>query len=142
MALLMVMGLFLLIDALAEHKLRQALKERNATIPDQRRKPTQIPTIRWVFQLFEGLHILLVRQNGQVMLRQLLNLRPAQQQVISLLGPQVQKCYLFSSCGVECGSRGAKGGFRITASIKDPAGFLAGFQYIAWRCAQCCAAFY
>jgi transposase len=97
MALLMIMGLSLLIYSLAERKLRQALKEMNATIPDQRRKPTQSPTIRWVFQLFEGLDILLVKQNGQVMLRQLLNLRPAQEQVITLLGPQVQKCYLFGS---------------------------------------------
>jgi len=97
MALLMVMGLALLIYSLAERKLRQALKEMNATVPDQRRKSTQKPTIRWVFQLFEGLDILLVRKNGQVMLRQLLNLRPAQQQVITLLGHQVQKCYLFGS---------------------------------------------
>ena len=93
----MVMGLALLIYSLAERKLRQALKEMNATVPDQRRKSTQKPTIRWVFQLFEGLDILLVRKNGQVMLRQLLNLRPAQQQVITLLGHQVQKCYLFGS---------------------------------------------
>ena len=95
MALLMIMGLSLLIYSLAERKLRQALKEMNATVPDQRRKPTQKPTIRWIFQLFEGLDILLVKQNGVVMLRQLLNLRPAQEQVITLLGPQVQKCYLF-----------------------------------------------
>ena len=97
MALLMVMGLSLLVYSLAERKLRQALKEMNATVPDQRRKPTQKPTMRWVFQLFEGLDILLVKQNGQVMLRQLLNLRPAQEQVVTLLGPQVQKCYLFGS---------------------------------------------
>jgi hypothetical protein len=66
-----------------------------ATIPDQRRTPTQKPTIRWVFQLVEGLDILLVKQNCQVMHRQLLNLRLAQQQAIALLGPQAQKCYLF-----------------------------------------------
>ena len=69
---LMIMDLPLLIYSLAERKLRQALKEMNATIPDQPRKHTQSPTIRWVFQLFEGLDILLVKQNGQVMLRQLL----------------------------------------------------------------------
>ncbi len=97
MALLMIMGLSLLIYSLAERKLRQALKDLNATVPDQRRKPTQRPTIRWIFQLFEGLDILLVKQNGDVRLRQLLNLRPAQEQVISLLGAQVQKCYLFGS---------------------------------------------
>jgi len=97
MALLMIMGLSLLIYSLAERKLRQTLKEMNATVPDQRRKPTQQPTIRWIFQLFEGLDILLVKQNGDVVLRQLLNLRPAQEQVITLLGSQVQKCYLFDS---------------------------------------------
>jgi transposase len=95
MALLMIMGLSLLIYSLAERKLRQELKEMNATVLDQRRKPTQRPTIRWIFQLFEGLDILLVKQSGEVMFRQLLNLRPAQEQVITLLGPQVQKCYLF-----------------------------------------------
>lgn len=95
MALLMIMGLSLLIYSLAERKLRQALKEMNTFVPDQRRKPTQRPTIRWIFQLFEGLDILLVKRNEEVMFRQLLNLRPAQEQVINLLGPQVQKCYLF-----------------------------------------------
>jgi transposase len=97
MALLMIMGLSLLIYALAERKLRQTLKEMQATVPNQQRKPTASPTMRWIFQLFEGLDILLVKQNGQVMFRQLLNLRPAQEQVITLLGPQVQKCYLFGS---------------------------------------------
>jgi transposase len=97
MALLMIMGFSLLIYSLAERKLRKALKEMKATVPDQQRKLTQNPTIRWVFQLFEGLDILLVRQNGEVMLRQLLNLRPDQERVITLLGTQVQKCYLFGS---------------------------------------------
>jgi transposase len=95
MALLMVMGLSLLIYSLAERKLRQVLKEMNATVPDQLRRPTQTPTIRWVFQLFEGIDILLVRKDGQVVQRKLVNSRPVQQQVIALLGPQVQKCYLF-----------------------------------------------
>lgn len=94
MALLMIMGLALLVYSLAERKLREALKVMNATIPNQLRKPTQTPTIRWVFQMFQGLDILLIHQNGQVVFRKLVNLRPVQQQVITLLGPQVQKCYL------------------------------------------------
>jgi transposase len=96
-ALLMVMGLSLLIYSLVERKLRDALREKEATVPNQLRKPTPTPTIRWVFQLFEGLDILLVRQNGQVIQRQLLNVSPVQKQIISLLGPLVQNCYLFSS---------------------------------------------
>jgi transposase len=94
MALLMIMGLALLVYSLAERKLREALKAMNTTIPNQLRKPTQTPTIRWVFQMFQGLDILLIHQNGQVVFRKLVNLRPVQQQVITLLGSQVQKCYL------------------------------------------------
>ena len=94
MALLMIMGLALLVYSLAERKLREALKVMKATIPNQLRKPTQTPTIRWVFQMFEGLDILLICKNGLVVFRKLVNLRPVQQQVITLLGPQVQKCYL------------------------------------------------
>jgi len=96
MALLMIMGLALLVYSLAERKLRQALKEMQATIPNQLRKPTQTPTIRWVFQLFEGLDFLLIRQNERVVVRKLVNLRPVQQHVITLLGPHVQKCYLMA----------------------------------------------
>lgn len=88
MALLMIMGLALLVYSLAERKLREALKAMNATIPNQLRKLTQTPTIRWVFQMFQGLDILLFYQNRQVVFRKLVNLRPAQQQVITLLGPR------------------------------------------------------
>jgi len=94
MALLMIMGMALLVYSLAELKLREALKAMNATVPNQLKKPTQTPTMRWVFQMFQGLDILLIRQNGQTLLRKLVNLRPVQQQVITLLGPQVQNCYL------------------------------------------------
>lgn len=91
MALLMIKGRSRLIYCLSERKLRQALQEMNASVPDQRRKPTQKPTMRWIIQLFVGLDILLGKQNGVVMLRQLLNFHLAQQQVINLLGLQDQK---------------------------------------------------
>jgi transposase len=95
MAFIMIMGLALLIFALAERKLRQALKENHETIPAQKGKPTQTSTLRWVFQVFEGLDVLSVRVGERLITRKLLNLRPVHQQVIRLLGPQGQKCYLF-----------------------------------------------
>lgn len=94
MALIMIMGLALLIFALGERQLRQALKQNNETIPDQKGKPTQTPTLRWVFQIFEGLDVLSVWADGQLVTRQIMNLRPVHQQIIRLLGPQIQKCYL------------------------------------------------
>ncbi len=94
MALIMIMGLALLIFALGERQLRQALKQNNETVPDQKGKPTQTPTLRWVFQIFEGLDVLSVWADGRLVTRQIMNLRPVHQQIIRLLGPQIQKCYL------------------------------------------------
>jgi transposase len=93
MALIMIMTLSLLIYALAERHLRQVLAENNQTILDQKGKPTQFPTMRWVFQLFEGLDVFTIWQNDQMLMRQLLNLRPIHTQILRLFGKPVQNCY-------------------------------------------------
>jgi transposase len=97
MALVMIMGLALLVYALAERRLRQALAEANQMVPNQKGKPTQTPTIRWVFQIFEGLDVLSVWQNERLTTRQLLNLRPVHRQILSLIGKSAQNCYLIDS---------------------------------------------
>lgn len=89
MALILMLGLALLIFALGERQLRQALNRSDESIPDQKGKPTQILTLRWVFQVIEGLDVLSVWVDGRLVTRKLLNLRPVHQQVIRLLGPQV-----------------------------------------------------
>jgi transposase len=97
MALIMIMGLALLIYALAERQLRLALETNNEKIPDQKGKPTSTPTIRWVFQTFEGIDILSIWVNGQRMSRQVLNLRPVHEQIVRLFGTQVRNCYFLDS---------------------------------------------
>jgi transposase len=81
MALVMIIGLCLLFYALAERKLREALQEKNDSIPDQKDKPTNTPIMRWVFQTFEGIDVLLVRSGDRVILRQMLNLQPVHSQI-------------------------------------------------------------
>ena len=49
-----VMALALLVYALGEWVLRQRLEKTASSLPDQKGKPTQRPTLRWVFQLFIG----------------------------------------------------------------------------------------
>ena len=66
MSPIMVMGLSLLVYALAERKIRKAMKERGASISNQVNKPTQTPTIQWVFQVFEGILILTVQENERI----------------------------------------------------------------------------
>lgn len=97
MAMIMVMGLCLLIYALAEWRIRQQLQEQNQTIPDQKGKPTQTPTMRRIAQMFEGVDVLVVRQGTQIVERQVLKLTPVRAQLIRLFGPAVQNCYLDDS---------------------------------------------
>jgi transposase len=57
MALLMVMTVCLLVYAALEYRIRQALKDHQATFPDQKGKPIHNPTARWVFHYFVGIHL-------------------------------------------------------------------------------------
>ncbi|MCI0352644.1 MAG: IS1634 family transposase, partial [Acidobacteriales bacterium] len=92
MALLMVMGLSLLIYALAEHHIRHQLAQCGETLPDQTGKPTQRPTARRVFQMLEGIDVLYIERAG-VRQRLILNLTDLRRQILSLFSPHVQKIY-------------------------------------------------
>lgn len=92
MALLMVMGLSLLIYALAEHQVRQQLHEKDETLPDQTGKPTQKPTARRIFQMMEGVDVLIIDNQG-FRRRLVLNMNEVRWRIIALFNPHVQKLY-------------------------------------------------
>jgi hypothetical protein len=52
----------LLVYRLAEHCNRQRLTETEAIVPDQLKKPTRHPTLRWLFQCFEGISLARMQQ--------------------------------------------------------------------------------
>ena len=56
-ALMMVMTLCLMVYNIAQYKLRQSLKDKNETLPNQLKKPVQNPTMRWIFQIMEGIGV-------------------------------------------------------------------------------------
>jgi transposase len=60
-ALSFIMVVCLLVYRLAEHRLRRRLAQTGESIPNQLNKPTARPTMRWVFQLFEGIELLIIR---------------------------------------------------------------------------------
>jgi transposase len=60
MALMMVMTICLLVYAALEYRMRQALKEKKQTFPNQKGKFIENPTIRWVFQYFVGIHMVIL----------------------------------------------------------------------------------
>ena len=56
-ALMMVMTLCLFVYNLAQYKIREKLRETNQTLPNQLKKEVQNPTMRWIFQIMEGIDI-------------------------------------------------------------------------------------
>lgn len=92
-ALSMIMCLALMVYGLGERKLRQTLEEIDETIPDQKGKPTQKPTLRWVFQCFEGISLLTISLPDQPTHRQVLNLQVVQKQIIAIFGGRTEVIY-------------------------------------------------
>jgi transposase len=89
MALLMVMTLCLLVYAALEYRLRQALKNIQQMFPNQKGQPVENPTMRWIFQLFVGIHLLIIQQVQTLVL----NLKGHHRQVLQLLGPPYEALY-------------------------------------------------
>lgn len=95
MALSFIMVLCLLVYRLAEHVLRRHLQASSQTVPNQVNKPTDRPTMRWIFQCFEGIDLLHIRR-GSRWQTQVLGLQPLHQRVLRLLGPAFCQFYFFS----------------------------------------------
>jgi len=94
-ALSFVMVLCLLVYRLAEHLLRRQLAATEQTLPNQINKPTNRPTMRWVFQCFEGIDLLHIRI-GSRWHTQVLGLQALHQRILRLLGPAYSQFYFFS----------------------------------------------
>ena len=92
-ALSLVMVLCLLVYRLAEHRLRERLAAAGQTVPNQLSKPTDRPTLRWIFQVFEGISLLTVPQQIGPPQQGTAGLEPVHEHVLALLGPSYEKLY-------------------------------------------------
>lgn len=91
-----VMVLCLLVYRLAEQRLRQRLAETGATVPDQLKKPTQRPTLRWLFQCFEGISLVLMQRGERLEAEQVTGLTDLHHLVLQVLGPPYEHYYAVS----------------------------------------------
>ena len=62
----MIMGLCLLVYTLAQRQIRKALKESKSTIKNQLGKATDRPTLRWIFQCFQCIHLVTLNQEEHI----------------------------------------------------------------------------
>lgn len=92
-ALMMVMTLCLMVYGVSQHDLREGLKKHNATLPNQCRKPTQKPTMKWIYFLFLGVHELTV-DFQDVKKQMVINVTPLLKEILKYFGPRAHAIYL------------------------------------------------
>lgn len=85
----MIMGLCLLVYNLAQRKLRQQLSATNERVKNQVKKLTDKPTMRWIFQMFQAVHLVTI--NGA---KQVSNLTEERQDILRHLGEYCCQYYL------------------------------------------------
>lgn len=64
--ILFIMSLCLLVYNLGQRELRKTLKRNNNKVRNQLGKLTNTPTLRWIFQCFQGVHFLMINQLPKV----------------------------------------------------------------------------
>jgi transposase len=92
-ALSLVMVLCLLVYRLAEHRLREQLAATDQTVPNQLKQPTDRPTMRWIFQCFEGVSLVAFQPPQAPPHLELAGPEPLHKQVAALLGPDCETLY-------------------------------------------------
>ena len=90
-ALGLIMGLCLLVFTLGQRQLRQTLSRTKSTVKNQLGRPTNRPTLRWIFQCFQSIHLLI---NSGV--KSISNLTYERLELLKFFPPSCQRYYLVS----------------------------------------------
>lgn len=90
-ALALVMVLTLLVYSLGQRKLRAQLEQLGETVLDQKQRPTKRPTLRWVLQKFQAIHLVTIANSQQVS-----NLSEERSKIIRLIGLPCCRYYLLN----------------------------------------------
>ncbi len=56
----------LVVYSLGQRQFRQALQRRQRTVPNQLGRPTDRPTLLWIFQCFQSIHVFCVGELVQI----------------------------------------------------------------------------
>ena len=79
----------LLVYNLGQRELRKTLERTNSEVKNQLEKLTNIPTLRWIFQWFQVVHLLIINQWPK-----LVNLTEERSLILEFLPSSCQKYYL------------------------------------------------
>ena len=95
-ALTAIMALCLMVYAVAEFEMRQTLKARGMTLPNQLNKGVKNPTLRWVFCMMDGITVVYIKTKSGVQ-AQILNIDRLREKIIRLFGKFTQNIYDITS---------------------------------------------
>ncbi len=87
----MLMGLCLLVYSLGQREVRRVLKEKKTGIKNQLGKLTERPTLRWVFQCFQGIHLVISKG-----IKQIVNMTNERESILSYFPISSQNYYILS----------------------------------------------
>ncbi len=87
----MLMGLCLLVYSLGQREVRRLLEERKTGIKNQLGKLTERPTLRWIFQCFQGIHLVINRG-----IKQIVNLTNERKLILSFFPISCHNYYILS----------------------------------------------
>jgi len=94
-ALMMIMTLTLLVYNVGQYRLRQQLKAEKITLPNQLGKQVQNVTLRWIFQIMEGIGLVyFYNESFTSIVREVVtNINTVRKKIIYLFGETAAKIY-------------------------------------------------
>ena len=87
--MMMLMGLSLLVYTIGQREIRKNLKAGKSSVKNQLNKATERPTLRWIFQCFQGIHCFKVEGEERIS-----NLNEERCRILGFLPVACQKYYL------------------------------------------------
>lgn len=87
----MLMGLCLLVYSLGQREIRRILQEKKTGIKNQLGKLTERPTLRWIFQCFQGIHLVINKE-----IKHIVNLTNERKLILSFFPIACQHYYILS----------------------------------------------
>lgn len=92
-ALLMIMTLALLVYSIAQRRLRIAITKHKTSVPNQINQSITTPTMRWIFQCFEGINTIQTGESYKFDTFTLDGMDDLRKKVIFLLGGDAKRLY-------------------------------------------------
>jgi len=87
--MMMLMGLSLLVYMIGQREIRNSLKSKKSSVKNQLNRATQRPTLRWIFQCFQGIHCFKIEGAERIS-----NLNEERYRILEFLPEACQKYYL------------------------------------------------